>query len=462
MGFFIISNSGCKSSKAKLEEIAKYEKIGDEKSIRVLLKYLKNKDDRVREEAAYALGARTCCWCPHHSEPTKIGRLNDERVLKGLLKLLKDKSWRVRLAAVYSLTVYRNPIMVEPLIEALKDTSGKKEWTSVQPVGSYAAYTLGELKDKRAIEPLVQALRSEEKDIRLYAKHALIEMGEGKRAEEEIEKLIPFILSELQSKSYDVLEREIGTAGMFKISEAVPQLNKLLKDKDPKIRASAASALIYLEDKTSIPLLLEALKDPEPMVRGNAAKALGRMREKSALLGILKLLEDDVIFVRVWAINTLRFYDESEIFPPLIKAIGDKNSNIARAAVYVLGQKFGRNLGNPESHKDLTPRILQMMSEMTKGDELRYSAIEILIALKDKRAVPLLFDELKSFNVEEEISEFQGEIRIKVAKFIAKMGNEEQKREAINWLKTGSKGFPDLNHQKQATEALKELNVTND
>jgi len=117
---------GCKSAEEKLKDIPIYEKNADKKSIEKLLKYLTDKNENVREQAAYALGTRTVCREPGHTEPTKIGTKNLPRVRKKLLRTLKDPSTRVRLAAIYSLTVYRNQGMVEAMNIALSDKTGRE------------------------------------------------------------------------------------------------------------------------------------------------------------------------------------------------------------------------------------------------------------------------------------------------------------------------------------------------
>jgi HEAT repeat protein len=449
-------------ARGKLNKIAQCEKSADEKSISTLLKLLKDKNEKVREQAAYALGARTSCWCPHHGEPTKIGTLNDERVMKALVLSLKDKSPTVRLAVVHSLTVYRSPLMVEPLIEALKDTGGKTEFNPQHPVGSYAAYTLGQLKNPRAIEPLIRAMTSEDGDIRWQARDALEQMGEKDRVAEEIRKLTPFFLEELQSESADIIERAIYVAGLFGIREAVPRLNELMENRELKIRTAAAQALSYIGNETSVPSLLKALEDSEPTVRGQAAIALGVMRKGSALPDIIHLTEDTDASVRVAALHALKFFDDSEIFPPLVKAIWDTDINVARAAIYVLGGKFNRNQGNPQSYEVLVPRVLQVMQGMSWGDGSRQSALEILVAVEDERALPEIYNEFLRRNVKDALFANEDVLPVKMAALIAKFGSADQRKEAIEWLKKVSTENPSRNNRRHAAESLKELGIAED
>lgn len=459
VGIFLCLGLGCTSVQEKMKKIAACEKSGDEQSIKTLLKYLKDKDEKIRVEAGHALGARSLCWCPYHAYPMKIGRLNDERVVKALLQSLKDESPRVRSAAAYSLIPYKSPIMVEPLIEALKDTSGKiGEHDSLKPVGSYAAYTLGELKDKRAIEPLANALRSEGKEIRKSAGSALRTLGEEERVKQEIQKLTPFFLDELESESPDIIDRGLYSIGLFRIHEAVTRINELVENGNPKIRASAAHALYYIGNKTSVPALQKALRDPELQVRSEAVGALGRMREKSALPGILNLLQDPAPRVRISALYAVRDFDEPEIYPPLVQAVWDDDGNVARTAIVVVGEQFNRNQGNPQSHKDIVPRVIQLMERMSWRDSRRKSAIKILVAVEDESALSEIYEAFQRRKVKGGLF-IEDQLLIKMATFMAKLGSDGQKEEAIEWLKKVSTQNSNKDNRRYAAEALKELGV---
>ena len=67
---------------------------------------------------------------------------------------------------------------------------------------------------------------------------------------------------------------------------AVPALN----DRDEIVRATAASAVVYLPSSESAQLLTPLLADKQPFVRKEAAYALGVVRDKSATASLLRLL----------------------------------------------------------------------------------------------------------------------------------------------------------------------------
>lgn len=119
--------------------------------------------------------------------------------------------------------------------------------------------------------------------------------------------------------------------------EQVPSLIKLLKNKDPKARASAAEDLgqigaIRAQDAQPAVLpLKEALADKEPNVRRAAAVALGKIRleAKEVVPELSKLLDDkSPAVVQAAAVSLGAFGAEArEALPALQKAQKDAGAN---------------------------------------------------------------------------------------------------------------------------------------
>jgi len=115
-----------------------------------------------------------------------------------------------------------------------------------QGISIRAAEALGDIKDKRAVEPLIEVLRDEYFVIRKYACWAL---------------------------------GEIGGVG------AVDPLIEVLRgDSDNGVRKYAAEALGKIKDKRAVEPLTEALReDSDEFVRIVAARALGEIGDESAV-----------------------------------------------------------------------------------------------------------------------------------------------------------------------------------
>jgi len=148
-----------------------------------------------------------------------------------VLKQLGASNSTVREHAIYwlrdaiVLVGTRDPRTIAPLIAALNDTD--------DIVGEMAAHILGELKERRAIMPLIATLRK---------------TGAREGA---------------------------GVAALIKIGEpAVVPLIGALRDKEPLARRGAANALGHLRDSRAVEPLMAALRDGEASVRCEAALAL--------------------------------------------------------------------------------------------------------------------------------------------------------------------------------------------
>jgi len=85
-----------------------------------------------------------------------VRKYQEQRDVEKLIAALKERNWgnRIGMEAAKALGEIKDPRAVEPLIAALKDD----DLPSVQ---MEAAKALGELKDPRAVEPLIAAVKPE-------------------------------------------------------------------------------------------------------------------------------------------------------------------------------------------------------------------------------------------------------------------------------------------------------------
>jgi HEAT repeat protein len=96
----------------------------------------------------------------------------------------------------------------------------------------YAAEVLGELKDQRAVEPLVEALSDEVGDVRQRAYDSLIKLG-GVSAP----SLIPLLVSEedeIRQSATEIL-RKIGKPAVEPLAMALAEADDRLKTRIMKV-----------------------------------------------------------------------------------------------------------------------------------------------------------------------------------------------------------------------------------
>ena len=93
-----------------------------------------------------------------------LGQSKDE--VQRLIDDLKNSSWQIRWYAASALGEMKEPRALEPLIAVLKDDK-------VGYVRAMAAWALGKIKDRRAVEPLIDGITDESNDVKKMAPLAL-------------------------------------------------------------------------------------------------------------------------------------------------------------------------------------------------------------------------------------------------------------------------------------------------
>ena len=221
-----------------------------------------------------------------------VEKLKKKRDVKGLIKALEYKNVDVRIKAVEALGEIKDERAVEPLIMQLA--------SHLDGLDGKAAEALFKYKD-RAIEPLIQFLNVDYQDIR-KAKVALI-------------------------------------LGRIKSKKAVGPLIQALKDDDPIVRKKTAEALGRIGSERAVKPLIQALKNDEAGVRKNAAKALGEIKNDKAIKPLIKQLILCSDGVDESAAEALVKYGGRAV-DHLIKALKDKDSHI-RGWVVIILDKIG-------------------------------------------------------------------------------------------------------------------------
>ena len=129
---------------------------------------------------------------------------------------------------------------------------------------------MGNIRDPLAAEPLFDAIRDKNANVRESAARALKRMGSS-----VIEKLI-----------------------------------FALKEDDLHIRSTAASILGELKDSRAVVPLVEALRDPMWLVRFEAAASLGKIKDPRAIEPLRDALNDKDSTVRAAAEEALNAIEE--------------------------------------------------------------------------------------------------------------------------------------------------------
>jgi HEAT repeat protein len=198
--------------------------------IDTLIQKLKDKDSNVRRNASEAIA--------------DIGT----PAVDALIKTLKDDNFHCRIGAAWALGKINDTHAVEPLIAALKD-----EKPVVQLM---AAEALGKTKDVRAVEPLIAALNDKNR-IRFFLKYQTLRKQDSKErmASTNVRSSAAWALGEIKDtraikpliaalKDTDIYGGSVFAEALSKIgTPALETLISTIKDKDPEIRKRVARAL---------------------------------------------------------------------------------------------------------------------------------------------------------------------------------------------------------------------------
>jgi HEAT repeat protein len=264
--------------------------------LKSVISKLKDGAWRVRENAAWALGA-----------------IGDARAVEALIDVLEDgdEDESMQGAAARALGHIGDPRAVEALKDALKDEDALVRWN--------AAEALGEISDVRSVEALMSVLKDVDWRVRENAARALGWIGDA-RAFEALEEV-------LEDETASVRESVSCALGAIGGARAVAALEKVLvADDDASVRGNAAGVLGWVGGARAVKALIEALKDMDCHVRENAAEALGGIGGARAVVALEKMLnDDDNVLVRRIVVAALGKLGDARAVEALEKALKDED-----------------------------------------------------------------------------------------------------------------------------------------
>ena len=157
--------------------------------------------------------------------------------------------------------------------------------------------------------------------------------------------------------------------------KSASQWIKMLKDKDPEVRRSAAVALGNIGPKapTVVPALIRALEDRDRVVRVQAIIALGEIGPPAmeAVPALTATLQDDDKWVSLHAVSALGKMGQGarDAVPALVAALKNPDRNVRLHAVGALGEM------GPQA-REAVPALIEALMRRYGGDE-HPAAIEV-------------------------------------------------------------------------------------
>lgn len=320
-----------------------------------------------------------------------------------IVQYLKDSTSRNRKSTRDYLQLLEEPRFFDCLVDALNDTDS---WIRNLAAGSLAklnyneAYlvlidlaenysnssavqTLGILKYKLALEPLVSILidKSRQVWLRIEAGKALGEIGD----EQAVEPLSRVYLDESDSDYYyekDITVRASAAQSLSRFGKkTLPLFTSSLKSQNTLTRYYAAKALGIIGDKETVAILIQTVKDKEYSVQRAAIKSLGQINDNRAADTIFNVLIVEPGLMKIEASIALGKLGDLRAVEPLIEILQNpKLSQYDRAEAASL-------LGQLQDARALDPLMEALKVELGL---IRARAAEALASFGDKKAILLL------------------------------------------------------------------------
>ena len=241
---------------------------------------------------------------------------------------------------------------IEPLIKALKSDN--------RHIRAGAAVALGKTGNARAVGPLMEALKDKDRKIEGWAAKGLGLIGEP-----AVEPLIKVINED--GYEFQLVARALGEIGdpraiepliaslkrdnnlsnVFDVIDAlgkigppaVESLIGLLKNDNPFIKGMVITTLGYIKDKTAIDSLFALfLKEKSSEFQRQILQAVGRIGDPEAVAPLaaifyVALTQKDIPYVRKYAVDALGEIGDPQAIEILVMAFSDNDKEVREAAV---------------------------------------------------------------------------------------------------------------------------------
>ncbi len=344
---YLIKATRDRNSYVRLEAVRTIGEMQDPSAVPALIDALRDRDIDVSHEAAKAL----CKF----DDPRKI------YAVKFLIEDLKDKSPFIKMRAEYALVQLGRPA-TELLIKALKNENVN--------IRRGAALALGKIGDPRAIDPLIELLKLNDKGSSWAAAMSLSNFRE-KRAANALVNALDF------SKGY---LRQRLVAGLCQVGPvAAGPMTAKLNDKDSNIRLIALNYFICIKDKRKNAFLIDALKDENARIRRSAAGKIAALKDPEFTDALISAWNDKDSEVRTRIADALALIGPAAT-GKLLVMLGDKNPYFRWRAA--------RCLGKIRDRRAVDNLLLFLNDEVSA---VKWSVIDALGEIGDVRAVePLI------------------------------------------------------------------------
>lgn len=295
------------------------------------------------------------------------------RAQNGQVYLLLNGTGADSAKAAEQLGDTRSSQVVPWLIQALRH--------SEQATRKAVAEALGKIGDPRALAPLAEATARIPADADFLSAQVI-----GIMASQSLDSILKLAadgnvnIRKLATESLGHQVRHTPRAA----AQALPVLAARVADPAPEVRAAALNALGLMDGSAqALPLILKSTTDPAPEARAAAATALASYRSPQGTEELLRLLEDEEDSVRIRAIDTCKVRKEEAAVLPLVNYRTHRNAEIKRKVVQALA-----TINPPNLHNSLREVFSETVFDT--DPEVRLASVEGLKVIKDPRVLDIM------------------------------------------------------------------------
>jgi HEAT repeat protein len=327
----------------------------------------------------------------------------DDKALDIMIDLLDSENKTIQIASANALGNIRTKIAIEKMIAVLINAKN--------PIDSriLIAGALAKTRSREAVEPLISLLESDNNDLRIAARYALVEITKQSdgttnvfwqewwdrnkvktreqwledivdKLEEDIKKLRSQnseLRSEIAQKTIKILETK-------KEKGNIEQFLDVIKSEYPEVRIFAAKELANHKDPVVVKIFTGLILDSNADVRALAAKVLGEIGDMSGLSPLISVLQDKEAKVRESAARALGKLGSNEAVTDLLSALNDKENSVICAVAEALGEIRAN---------EAVETLINLLSN--EYPMVKESAIVALGKIQDNRAIEPLINSLK-------------------------------------------------------------------
>ncbi len=276
--------------------------------------------------------------------------LDDKITIALLDHTLTDPEMEIRREVAAILGDLRDVRALPPMIRALSDPAESVQEAAIQG--------LKKLDDKKAITSLLAKLFHGTPTIQWRAGVALkslgwrpqndaetikycVALGEFKQLSNFGAAAVKPLVELLRNGTSDKKISAVKVLGEIGDPAALKPMQNLLRDADSFVRCAAVYAIERANFRDAFPALVSALKDTARNVRLAAALALGTMGNDQTVLPLIQLLNDQDWEIRRAALESLGKLGDTRAFPSVAKHLDDTDKEVREVAADALG-----NVGN--------------------------------------------------------------------------------------------------------------------